>query len=169
MQKGFTLIETLIYFGIIGVVLTSFITFSIGVGNSRTKNYVVQEVHGNTRTALNLITQRIQASTGVNAGSSTFGTDPGVLSLVMADAAKNPTIINLSADDGVVQITEGVASAVAITADEVQVTNLVFTNLTPTGERENIGIAITVEYNNSSGDVEFDYSQSLQTAVSVRQ
>ena len=168
-MKGFTLIETLIYLAIVSLAVTSFMVFSIGIGNSRTKNYVTQEVQGNTRTGLGLITQRIRAATGVNASSSIFDTDPGVLSLVMADAAKNPTIINLTADNGVLQIQEGVGSSVVITSEAVKITNLVFTDLSASSTRENIRVEITVEYNNTSGDVEFTYSQSLQTAVSLRQ
>jgi type II secretory pathway pseudopilin PulG len=168
-QSGFTLVETLIYLAIVGMAVTSFVIFSIGVGDSRTKNYVAQEVHGNTRTGLDLITQRMRAATGINTASSTFATDPGVLSLVMADAAKNPTTIDLSADDGILQIKEGTGSVVAVTSDEVKITNLVFTNLTASSTRENIRVEITAEYNNPSGDVEFTYTQSLQTAVSVRQ
>jgi len=168
-MKGFTLIETLIYLAIVALAVTSFLVFSIGIANSRTKNYVSQEVQGNSRTGLDLITQRIRAATGLNTASSTFGADPGVLSLVMADNAKNPTIIDLSADDGVLQIAEGVGSTVPITSDEVKVTNLVFGDLSASSTRENIRIEITVEYNNNSNDVEFTYTQSLQTAVSIRQ
>jgi prepilin-type N-terminal cleavage/methylation domain-containing protein len=169
MQKGFTLIETLIYLAIVGGAVSGFVLFSLGVGDSRSKNYVVQEVHGNTRTALGIISQRLRAAEAVNTASSTFGTDPGVLSLQMSDAAKNPTVIDLTADNGVLQVTEGASSSVAITSDEVNITNLVFTNLTASSTRENIRVEITAEYNNPSGDVEFTYTQSLQTAVSVRQ
>lgn len=169
MQKGFTLIELLIYIAIVGAIAAGFIRFSLSISDSGSKSFVVQEVHGNGRVALDLISQRIRAATGVNTGSSTFGSDPGVLSLVMADAAKNPTVINLTADNGVLQIKEGSSSAVAITSSEVQITNLVFTNLTPTGARENIRFQLTVAYNDSSGDVEYTYSKSFQTAVSVRQ
>ena len=140
----------------------------MSISNSRNKNYVVQEVQANARVALDIIGQRVRAASGVNIGSSTFGSDPGVLSLVMTDGAKNPTIINLDQDDGVLQITEGLSGAVSLTSDEVKITNLVFTNLTPSGERENIKVEMTVEYA-SAEDVEFSYSQSYQTAVSLRQ
>lgn len=169
MQKGFTLVETLIYIAIIAVSVSSFVVFAISVSDSKSKTYVVQEVQGNMRGALGLMTQRMRAATGVNTASSTFGVDPGVLSLVMAESAKNPTIIDLSADDGILQITEGLESPVAIISDEVRVINLVFEDLTPTGEREHIRFQITVEYNNTSGDSEYDYSQTLQSAVSIRQ
>lgn len=168
-KKGFTLVETLIYIAIIGTAVTSFVVFAISIGEPRNKTYATQEVQANMRTAVDLISQRVRAATGVNTGASTFGSDPGVLSLAMADSTKNPTLIDLTADDGILRITEGVSSAVPITSTEVQVTNLVFTNLTPSGERESIRIEMTMEYNNSSGDVEFDYTQSATTTVGVRQ
>lgn len=169
MSKGFTLIETLIYIAIIGTAVTSFVVFAISIGEPRNKTFVTQEVQANMRTAMDLVSQRIRAATGVNAGTSTFGSDPGVLSLVMADSSKNPTVIDLSVDNGILRITEGVSSPVAITSDEVQVTNLVFTNLTPSGERESIRVALTIEYNNTSGDVEFNYAQSATTTITIRQ
>ena len=168
-DAGFTLIEVLIYIAIIGAVVGSFVMFSLAISSSRNKTYVAQEVQANARTAQELISQRIRAATGVNVVASTFGLDPGVLSLAMADPTKNPTVINLDQNDGVLLITEGAASPVAITSDEVNVTNLVFGDLTSSGARANIRIEITVAFNNSPGDVEFDYSQSWQTAVSLRQ
>jgi len=167
-EHGFTLIETLIYIAIIGGVVAGFVAFSISVSNGRNKNYVAQEVQANNRVVLNMITQKIQAASSVNIGASTFGSDPGVLSLAMSDVSKNPTIISLSADDGVLQITEGIASALTVTSDEVKVTNLVFTNLTGTNDRENIKIEMTTEYD-STDDVEYDFAQSIQTTVTLRQ
>lgn len=168
MQKGFTLVEVLIYIAILGLVVASFISFSVSISNSRGKTYVEQEVQANARVALNLISQRILAANGVNTGASTFGSDPGVLSLSMADSSKNPTIINLTADDGQLQIQEGVDSAITITSDEVRVTNLVFTDLTSTSDKANIGIELTVEYI-ASDDAFYEFSHSLETAVSLRQ
>ena len=168
-RQGFSLIEVLIYIAIMAFAVVAIASFSISIANSRNKNYVVGEVQANGRGAFNIITQRILAAEGVNVGLSTFDTDPGILSLQMADAAKNPTIINLTADNGILQITEGASNAVSITSDEVQVTNLVFTNVTPAGRRENIRMEITIEYDNPSGDQEFEYSQSLQTSTSLRQ
>ncbi len=168
MKKGFTLIEVLIYITIIGVVVSGFIVFALSINSSRSKTYVAQEVQANARTALDLISQKIRAATGVNVASSTFDVDPGLLSLAMASSTQNPTIVDLNQDDGVLQITASTSNPVAITSDEVKVTNLVFTNLTPSGERGNIRIEITVEYA-GDGSKEYEYSQSLQTAVSLRQ
>jgi prepilin-type N-terminal cleavage/methylation domain-containing protein len=169
-EQGFSLIEVIIYIAIMALAVVAIASFSLSVANTSSKNYVVQEVQANGRAALHAITQRIQAAESVNIGASAFGSDPGVLSLQMADAAKNPTVISLSADNGILQITEGVSSPIAVTADEVNITNLVFTNLTPVAAiRENIRVELTIEFHNLSGDREFEYSQTLQTSVTLRQ
>lgn len=167
---GFTLIETLIYITIIGMVVVSFVIFSISISNSKNKTYVTQEVQANARLALNLISQQIRGATGINIGASSFGADPGVLSLSLADGAKDPTIIELDQDDGRLQIIQGLSDPIMLISEQTKITNLVFTNLTPAGSnRENIRIEMTIEYDNSTSDLNFTYSQSWRTAVSVRQ
>ena len=168
-NKGFTFIETLVYIAIIGMVVVSFVMFALSISNTRNKNYVIQEVQANARTAQGIINQKIRAATGINTESSTFGSDPGVLSLSMADSAKNPTIINLDQDNGILRITEGLSDPVVIVSNKVKITNLVFTDLTSADSRGNIRIQMTVEYNTSLSDIKYRYSQSLQTAVSLRQ
>ncbi len=167
-EKGFTLIETIIYVAITGLVLAGFVVFAFSISGSRDKSYVISEVGANSRMALDVISQRIRNAKEVNV-SSIFDSDPGVLSLEMADPSKNPTIINLNQNDGVLQIVEGTTAPAAVTSDEVKITNLVFNNLTSGSERENIRVILTVEFNNLSGDVDYNYSQSFQTAVSLRQ
>jgi type II secretory pathway pseudopilin PulG len=168
-QSAFTLVETLIYIAIIGGAVTAFVNFSISVSNSRNKTYVVQEVQANARTALDIVGQNIRGATGVNTASSTFGSNPGALYLTMASTTLNPTIFDIN--DGVLQMTESTSSPVvtSIVSDEVRITNLIFTNLTGSSTRENIRVEMTMEYNNPSGAKEFEYEQSVQTAVSVRQ
>ena len=167
--NAFTLVELLIYVAIIGGVASTFILYTLSIAQSRAKTYVAEEVQSNTSMAIELIGQRIRTASGVNLGDSVFDVHPGRLSLTMLDAQKNPTVIDIDAN-GALQIKEGLAgSYVPITSSKVQATNLVFTNLSGGSSRENIRVDISVAYNNSSGDVEYNYSQSTHTAVSVRQ
>ncbi|MEK7576418.1 MAG: prepilin-type N-terminal cleavage/methylation domain-containing protein [Patescibacteria group bacterium] len=168
IAHGFTLVELIIYIGIFSLIVVGLMSFALSMTIARTKTYVGQEVTANARVALDIITQKIHAAQGVNVVGSTFKTDPGVLSLEMADVSKNPTIINLNANDGRLQIKEGAASEVFLTSREVQVKNLIFRNLTQNGERENIWITLTVQYGDSNtGD--YSYSWTGSTTVSVRQ
>lgn len=166
--RGFTLVETIIYIAIIGGIIGTFISFSLNISNARNKTYSQQEVQANARVAIDLITQKIQSAKAVSNTSSVFGTDPGKLYLVMASSTLNPTIINLSGNDGQLQIKEGGASTTTITTSRVQVANLVFTNLSVSSTRENIGINLTVQYVTST-DVNYNFSQSLQTSASLRE
>lgn len=167
-KRGFTLIETLIYIAIIGGVVATFMSFSLSITQSRNKTYVVQEVQANSRTALDIITQKIRSASGVNTSTSVFGSDPGFLSLSMVSSTLNPTTIGLNADDGVLQIKEGSSASTTITTDEVKVSNLVFTNLTVSSTKENIKLQMTIDFV-SSEYVNYEYSQDIQTSVSVRQ
>lgn len=167
-KKGFTLIEAIIYIGIIGLFLATMVRFVFSIGGIKNKVYAQQEVQANTRIALETISQRIKSADGINFGFSTFDTDPGVLSLSTTSVAADPMVISLSQDDGVLQLSEGVGSPVNVTSNEVKVTNLVFTNLTATSTKPHIRVEFTVEYTND-GDNSFRYSQSVQSAISLRQ
>ena len=164
---GFTLVETLVYIALIGGAMISFVNFTISITNSRNKVYVKQEVQANARMALNLISQTIKSADGVNVASSTFATDPGILSLVMGNSIENPTIISLTGNDGLLQIKKGSTTEIPITSDEIRITNLVFTNLTSGSTKENIKIEITLEYAKDES-VFYQYSTDLQTSVSLR-
>lgn len=167
-KNGFTLVEVLIYLAIIGIVITSFLYFGISIFGYRNKSFAVQEVQANQRMALGVISQKIRLAKSVNVSQSTFDTDPGILSLAMDDSSKNPTIIKLDQADGVMQIAEGGTSTTTVTSQSVRVKNLIFTNLTSTSSAPNIGINLTIEFNNTNQDINFNYSDDLYTAVSLR-
>jgi prepilin-type N-terminal cleavage/methylation domain-containing protein len=165
-SRGFTLIEIIIYVAIITIVTTTFVNFSTSASEARSKSYAVTEVQSNARIAMNTIVERIRASISVNTSTSVFGVDPGSISLQMASSSLNPTIISLDADDGIMQMTEGVASPLSITSDEVKITKLEFTLLGNSTKRQNIRIEMEVEYN--SNDVTFKYTQALRSSISIR-
>ena len=163
-EKGFTLIESLLYVAIVGGIVTSLVFFGLAISDARSKNYVAQEVQANGRTALQIIASRIRESTNATVAN------PQTLSLEMPNPSKNPTVINLDGG-GSIQMQEGTTSGVSLVSDEVKVTNLVFTDATGAGgiDRKNIRIDITVEYNAPGGSVAFAYSTNFRTAVSERQ
>ena len=171
-SHGFSLLELIIYLALFSGFVLGLVYFTLSINNSRSKTYVAQEVHANARIALDIISQRIRSSTGIDAGPppSVFGSHPGRITLDFSgiDSTKDPTVIDLDAN-GVLQIKEGLANAVALTSDKVRVTSLIFTNVTATSTRENIRINMTLEYNNTSGDPTFSYIKAFTTAVSVRQ
>lgn len=164
-NAGFTLIEIIIYVAIIGGLLVALTSFILTISGSRNKSYSEQEVNANARMALSVISKKIKSASGINAGVSIFDTHPGVLSLAMASSTLNPTVFALN--NGRLTITEGVGSAQFVTDQRINITNLVFTNLTGDGSRGTIGIAINFVYASSAGS-DYSFTNSLQTAVSLR-
>ena len=161
-EKGLTLIEVLLYIAIIGMIIQGFIIFVLSIASTNSKTYVVQEVQANTRIALDMISQKIRAADDVITPSE--GNSTSTLILDMPDPSPNLTF---SIIDGVLSIIEGVASSTPITSNEVNISVLTFTNLAPVGEKDNIKIEITAIYRTGESK-EFQYSQTLQTSVSLR-
>jgi Tfp pilus assembly protein PilW len=162
-NKGFTLFETIIYIAIAGVILVSFVQYSLSVSGSRNKNYAVQEVQANTRMALDIITQKIRMADDVNAvAGPTEGNSDTALTLDMPGGGTAVFSIQGSA----LSINEG-SGEVSLTSNKVNITSLNFTNLAISGERDNIKVEFTIEYANP-GDIRFISTQTIQTTVGLR-
>lgn len=165
--KGFTLVELLIYIGMVSLVLVAMVTFSLRLAKARAKAQVVGEVQYNAKLIQDHLNDAMRHAEAINAGNSQFGTDPGVLSLDMADDALDPLVFSLDADDGSLQIEEAGGQAEKITTERVAITDLIFENLT---SEEDVGV-VRVHYRvqavNSSVDPIFDYAQSYQTTIRI--
>jgi len=165
--SGFTLLETVIAIGLLLIVIVSLTTFTFSILDIRTKLTSVSEVQGNMRLGFDVMSQKIRSASGVDILASTFTTDPGVLVLTMSDPAKNPTTFRLTANNGQLQMQEGVSAPVVLTSDEVRISQLIFNIGSPAGEQENIRIQMTTDYVYGENSYAA-YSETLQTSVSTR-
>ena len=165
---GFTLIESIITIGLIVAIAGSFAGFVVYIMNARSSVQSMQEVDGNLRVALDVVSRKIRNANGVNIGMSVFDSDPGVLSLSMPTPSADPTIFQLDQDNGILVMREGSSQPVSLTTNEVQLTRLIFSLLSGTPSRENISITLDGE-NSSEDDSYVSFTHSIRTSVSVRQ
>jgi len=158
---GFTLIEFLIYVGIVATILVVMSGFfwNIIFGNIKETSY--QEIQQNGRFALTKITQEIKKAIGINSPLPGFSSN--TLSLAMADASS--TIFDLV--DGRLRITQGSQGPFELTSDQVRVSNLLFTNLSYPNTPGTIRMEMTIGYLNPSGLIEYQASIDLKTTVSL--
>ncbi|MFH1286938.1 MAG: four helix bundle protein [Candidatus Magasanikbacteria bacterium] len=168
VSDGFTLVELIIYIAIIAGILIALLSFIQYIMNARTKAYVIQEVHSNTRTAMTLVEQLIREADGVNIGASTLGSDPGVLSLSMASSSLDPTIIDLTVDDGSLRVTRGSGEAEILTSEHVRVENFITTRIGSGKRKDNIRIQMTVAYDSDGSDVYYTYAFPVTSTVTLR-
>lgn len=177
-NKGFTLIELIIYVGIAAAVLVLIVNFSWNVIGSGVKVNVSSELTQNGRLAMEKLTQEIHAAEDIVTGSSTFASHPGVLTLDLAGSGtdvifdtyeKSVTVGGSAVTIRKLRFKDGSADYVDITSDKIDLTNFVLTNLTRNNEAANINIEMTLEYVNPGEDPERERDLEIETSVSIRE
>ena len=164
-NKGFTLVELIIYLAIVGTVLVFTTYFAIDIIHGRVKANVLQEVHQNFRFAMGKMTQEIRRAKDITSlSSSTLVLDN--------DGVAEAVTFNFDAVNKKVTMQIGSGSITDLTGDEVEVIGS-FTNLSyayPTGSNrsKNVKIDMTVSYKNPENMEEWEASQTVETTVELR-
>jgi len=160
---GFTLIEIIIYLGIIAGVLVLTVGFLWNIIAGSIKETAYQEVQQNARFVLTKITQEVRRAVGIN--NPLPGQSADSLSLTMADPNLNPTVFDLY--QGKLRITQGGVNSYQLTTDRVIVENLQFTNLSYENTPGAIRIEMKINHSNPSNLNEYRASINLKTTVSL--
>ena len=163
-KKGFTLVELLLYIGLVVIILLAVVQLLAVMFQSRIKHQVITEVEEQGMLLIQRIIQSIRNADAIL--SPTIGGVSSSLSLNVVGASNDPTVF--SAVSGVAQITEGVSSPVTLTAGKVSVSNLRFQNLSKTGTPGIIRIDFTLTYVNATGRQEYEYSKHFFASASLR-
>ncbi len=163
-QPGFTLIELLLYSVLIGIVIFAASGVLTLLQRQRVRSQVIREVEEQGAAAVQTITQTIRNSTGISA--PTIGTSGSTLTVIVATGALSPTVFDVSG--GVLQITEGAGSPVALTSTKVSVSGISFFNLSRAGTPGTIRVTFTVGYNAAGAGAEYSYSKTFISDASRR-
>lgn len=167
-KQGFTLVEFILYISIVGVILVSFMYFMIDLNSSHAKSDAIADVQHNSRFAMERIMYEIRNAVDINiGGASVFDVNPGRLSLKTSDPNTNPTVIDLAGTT--LQIKQGAGAARPLTASKIEITKLLFSNLSQTGAPGNIKVIIEVRYKNPQNTITFSASTTLESSISLRQ
>lgn len=149
---GFTLIEIILYVGIITIVFSAIMPFALTVINNGSKSAVQQEVYSNARFISEKIKYEIRRASGITMVSANS------LSLTNF-SPDSTTVIDLSG--GKVRINKNNTGAINLNSDNTTVSDLTFTNNTSADNKtKNISFTLTVA---SSG-----VRQEYQATISLR-
>ncbi|MFC1655330.1 prepilin-type N-terminal cleavage/methylation domain-containing protein [Patescibacteria group bacterium] len=176
-QKGFTLVEFIIYVAIASFVLISTVNVSWNIMSAQANFNAKQEVYINSRLAMNQVGIVIKEAEDVLTAQSVFDSHPGVLTLdypgvndVIIDTyIKNISVGGQSAAIRKLQIKGIDGSFTDLTTDKVNVTNFKLTNLTRGSEKDNINMELRIEKINPGDDPTYDASIEFETAISLRE
>lgn len=167
-KLAFTLIELLLYMALVGIFLTAATTSMWDIILGNTKSSVEQEVQESLRYASHRLSFEIRNANSIGA-SSDFGvnlaTTSGAVLSLNSSAPNNPT--EFQVDSGLLQIKQGSGDWTTITSSALEVTNLVFTNLTDDSS-ENVQFTVTVNYLNPGDRSELEKSATFESASQLR-
>ncbi len=163
--SAFTLLELLLYVGLVAIIALSASGFVGIMLQDRAKNQAIAEVEQNGMAALGIISRAIRGANGIV--SPTAGTAGASLTLTFADSAVSPTVVNLSGPT--LRMSVGAGSPVEIVNNRVAVTNLRFNNATPASSLGAIRVEYTVSAVNATGRSELNFSRRFATTASLRQ
>lgn len=162
-MKGFSLIEFIIYIGIVAVILLVAFNFGWEIIYGNIKSQAIREVQQNARFSMEKITRVIKEAKVVN--SPTSGNSANSLSLEMTDPDLDPTVLGVSGNK--VQITQGTFGPYELTNDRVSVSNLQFTNLSYENTPGTVRIEMTIDSVNPTGRQEYEVSFGLKSTASL--
>jgi len=149
-QRGSTLIEFIIYVGLIAVVLTTAVMLMAEMLRAQAKSTALAEASRHARFGMSRVLAEIREADSVNVGSSTFGANPGTLSLATTSGGTNPTVFTVAS--GALMVQQGAGSPIALTGGNVTVSDFTVTNLSVTGRSKVVRVRLTVT---SSGGSNF--------------
>lgn len=162
---GFTLLETMIYVMLVGVILTSAVMYWAEFLSAETKASVMHEVTHNARFALERVSIEVREAQAIDIAGSSFGVNPGILSLTVADPGSDPT--SFTVVGGALVIQQGTNAALPLTDSAVVVTDFTVDDVSTAGRTRAVRISITVDSLNIGNLEELAASVTLVTTVPV--
>ena len=163
-HQGFTLIELLLYVSVVGSLLLTAIGFFATISGDRIKNQSISEVNQQASVVMGYLARTIRGASSIT--SPTAGATATGLTLTVPTASLSPTVFNLSS--GIMRVTEGSGSSVALNGGQVTISNVTIKNLTRSGTKGTVQVSFLATHVNTSGRNEYDYQKTFVTSVSIR-
>ncbi len=164
-QKGFTLVEMVLYVSLCSIILLSSSMLLSSLLGSRIRNQTINEVNQQGFQVIQLVTQTIRNSRSIQV--PTIGVSSSTLSITTGNALVNPTVFWVSSSTFMIQ--EGGKTPITLTNSRVVVSSLSFQNISSASSSEKIiKISFTVDYNNQSGKPEYSYTKTFNGSATLR-
>lgn len=152
-QQGFTLIELVIYMGLMSIVVGLFAGILVTIVRIQTQQTSTRQVISELNFVMNTIARDIRDSSSLSVATNT-------LTIGTSVATTNPTIISI--ESGAITKKEGSQATSTLTTNRVVADELTFTELV-SGSNQAVQMVLTFSFNTENPAQ--DYTQTLQTTV----
>lgn len=159
-QKGFTLIEVLIYIAVSSVLFITVISFVRNMLMVRNKVTILSKVQQNARYAMTRMVKEIRYAEDL------IVIDQNTLRLSVSDTSRDPVIFDLQG--GILYMKEGTGDFYAITGNDVKVGSVLFEDRTTPNSANIVKITLTVSHPDVSLSQDSQATIDLDTYVARR-
>lgn len=142
-QKGYSLIEIVIYLAILISLVYVIITLVVTIVHTRERLNAAQAISNSAYSSMDRMTREIRGAIGVNASSSVLDTNPGILSLT-TDASGTQQVLEFRLISGVLHLKKDGVDIGPLTSSSTNITSLIFRRTLVTGA-EGVKIEMTIE------------------------
>jgi len=170
-QKGFTIIEMLVYVAVLSIMIVSVVSFFIWTVNANAKAKAIREVTNNSRIAMDSMIYEIKEAGSIYNPTTAYFSNPRQLSLQTTKyipLGEASSYVDFYLCGTRLCMKKESQPAVAMTSERVKVTNLVFSEIQTSPGAVSIQINLTVEYNAPSSRPEYQSSLDSVSVVSLR-
>lgn len=170
-QKGFSLLETIVYLGILGIIISSVVYFFTAAAHSSAKIKSQREVFNNLQAAMDRLAYEIKGAKGVYLPTSILNIHPGQLSL---ETEKQPptgetaSYLDFYICQNRLCLKRESQNPVFLTSEKTEIANLIFELIATASAVPSIQVNLKIDHKNPSGRKEFTASASTTMAVSLR-
>lgn len=170
-QEGMTLVEILVVMFLFILIGTFSLNFLIMTVTGHAKAQANIEVQEHARTAMQRMIYEIRRAKGTES-SSDFDTNLALssddtLDLDMSDVDRDPTTFKII--NGILTIKQGTDTTQELTSNDVEVTDLVFSDRsTANGRSQNLDLTLTVKHNDPTGVEELGIEYTLEASAELR-
>lgn len=171
MEKGFTLTEILVYIAVLSIIVLALSSFFLWASRFNVKTKITREVFDNMRRTMEALTSEIRGADGIYTATSLFATSSGQLSLetkkYLPDGETSSYVDFYLCEDRLCFKKEGQIPT-ALTSENVEITNLEFSQILTTSTVPSIQIKVRVDYKSSVAKPEYQAFSESTSTVSLR-
>ena len=158
MQKGFTIIEFLIYIAILAIAIVGIGLISSNIFRVGVRTDIVQEVSHNGRFAIQRIGQAVRESSGIIEPQ----TEGSSLKLSFEDSDKNPTIFDIF--EGKLRIKEADNNYIELTTSRVTINKLVFKKVSD----DSVRVEMNISFDNPQDIPEYEFNSFFTSSFTLK-
>ncbi len=169
-SRAFSLIEALVYVGVLIIITYSLESFIFWTIDSNAKSRAMKETLDNARRSMETMVYEVREAKGVYTPTSIFDNDSGQLSLETTHnlpSGETTTYLNFYLCDKHLCLKREGANPITITTNDVSVDRLIFSR-SVASSTELVQITLALKYNAPVSQLNWQASTTLVTTSAVR-